>query len=531
MTPSNKLPLGVQLFHQVFILVGLIVTSFVAYRSALSVGFIGDDFVYLTLNIQSIFSMSGFIYRPFGLSLLSLTGHWFDDGAPIVLHSLGIALHAVNSYLLFRFVRDLTGNSLVSLMATVVWLCSMTAIETIYWLSASVFYLPMTCLVLGTLLLAHHRFNQLLTGKRVMSATSFLKLGICLAVLWSCSLMFHEIALVTPLIVVLMFYTDVFFLRPKVSLLSQFLLWLPAMLVIIVYGIVRIAFRAPSQLVIFSVADRIRLLIYAIWRSFLPIDSVLGHDVKPAIDRLPTTSLALAVLFLCATIMILWRSRTLRPIAWGLLVTVITVLPPVVFATVGGRHLYLSSAMGMLTLAIACNIVLEQATRANVLVSKGRLIQGLARIAVFGIFLVILGMNVWRTHGEMHRFMQVAELVRKMEFQVTELVSEPLLAKRAGAAQIRIFLVDFPIVTLTSDGVSRAIHRVIPDLANPVLVTQIYFNDRNPDIIRGGFGGYVDKRKLAELKASAVVLVFCEREQRVFLLDSISVPCLTLDND
>ena len=130
---SNKQPLGARLFHQVFILIGLAVISFLVYRSALQVGFIGDDFVYLTLDAQSIFSMSGFIYRPLGLSLFSLAGQRLDDKAPIFLHGLGIALHAINAYLLFRFVRALTGNSLFGLLATVIWLCNISSFAQIDW--------------------------------------------------------------------------------------------------------------------------------------------------------------------------------------------------------------------------------------------------------------------------------------------------------------------------------------------------------------------------------------------------------------
>ena len=530
-TLSNKKLLDARLFRHTFILIGLVFTSFLIYTSALQVGFIGDDFVYLSLDTKGIFLMSSFIYRPLGLTLFSLAGQWFGDSAPIVLHILGITLHAINSYLLFRFARALTGNTPISLLTAVIWLFSMTAVESIYWLSALVFYLPMTSLIFLTLLLAYNRFKFILADRLTAQVSSYLKSGTYIAVLWACSLMFHEIALVTPLVVVLMFYGSVFFPRSKVNLLMQFLLWLPTILVAAAYGIVRIALHAPSALVSFSISERARLLVYAIWRSFMPIDNIIGHDVKHFIDNLHPIALALVILFLCVTITILWRTRTFRPIAWGILATVIAVFPPIAFATVGGRHLYLSSAMGILTLGIASSIVLQQIAKANILIFKGRLAQELAGIALLSIFFVMLGMNLWRTHGEIQRFMQTSELVKKLESQVMELVSRPLLTKYTDTEPIPIFLLDFPIVTLTSSGVSRSIHRAFPELANPVQITQIYFNDHNPDIIRGGFGGYVDIPDIIEMKSSAIVLVFCKREQAVFLLGSNPIPCLTLGNN
>lgn len=229
------------------ILTGLTLASLLVHRSALQIGFIADDFSFLTIDIQRIFSMSGNIYRPFGITLFFLANQWFGDNAATVLHILGIALHVINSYLLFRLAEALTNNIAISLFAAVVSLYNLNAIEPVYWLSALIFYLPLATLFLLTLLLAYHKFKSILVENRSADANPnwYLRVGIQIALLWLCNLMFHEAALVTPLIVGLMFYGGVFFPRPKFNLLRHFFLWLPSMLVAVAYGIIRIALHAP----------------------------------------------------------------------------------------------------------------------------------------------------------------------------------------------------------------------------------------------------------------------------------------------
>ena len=116
-----------------------------------------------------------------------------------------------------------------------------------------------------------------------------------------------------------------------------------------------------------------------------------------------------------------------------------------------------------------------------------------------------------------------------MKAEVAEPLSGPLFAHHADREPIPIFLLDFLVGTFNASGVNRTIGAEFPELADQLQVTQIYYQDTNPDISRGGYRNYVEARDIAGLKSSAIVQVCCAQQQAVFLLGSTPAACLPAD--
>jgi hypothetical protein len=400
-------------------------------------------------------------------------------------------------------------------------------VEPIYWLSALVFYLPVSGLILLAMLLTHDKSVQVAdakSGKSVM-----LRFSISIAILLAISLLFHEIALVIPVMVFLMIYGDVFYPRPRYDWAMHATLWLPTMLVLVAYAALRIILHAPIQLLSYTVGERAGLLMNAIWRAFLPTEWGIWHLVRFIADLNPFVACAFVVLCLSVLVVIFGYSKQYRPIAWGIATVIITVLPPVLFATsTGGRYLYLASAMGVLTLALAANVVLQQVDkRALVLHYNANRARGFLRFTLLGLSVVLLGFNLSFTWRETKGWVELDQLVDRLQSQVTELVSSSVTSREGKP--IHIIMIDFPVATLTTNGVSRAVHRALPQLTD-LTVTQAYLNDRNPAISRARFGEYVELHDVIEMGSSGIVLVFCKREQTVYLVGARPIPCLEFAN-
>ena len=152
---SAKQLLGAGVLQQALILAVLLFAGFLFWKSALRIGFVGDDFNWLSLDMPRAFFLPH-PYRPLGHTLVYLAHQLFGDSAPLGLHILAVALHTINSYLLFRLGLALTENALVSLLAASIWLVSPTAVEPVGWIGALIFYLPMAFFLLVALLLASH---------------------------------------------------------------------------------------------------------------------------------------------------------------------------------------------------------------------------------------------------------------------------------------------------------------------------------------------------------------------------------------
>lgn len=186
--------------------------------------------------------------------------------------------------------------------------------------------------------------------------------------------------------------------------------------------------------------------------------------------------------------------------------------------------------MGILTLAIAGDVVLQEITKINVSIFRGKHAQDSAKVALLSIFSVLVGMNLQQTNRAIYEWQEASQVVRKLESQVADFAPDLLTDKHGDGEPIHVFVVDFPLIlnggrSLNAKGVSRVLHRALPELTNPIEVNQVYLNDQNR------FGTNIKTDDLVEMKSSATILVYCKQEQAVFALGLAPVPCLKLNNN
>lgn len=518
--------------RQLVILSGFILASALLYFTALGVGLIDDDFSFLNIRGLDMFFMSQSIYRPFGLVLFAASNNLAGDLAPSALHAVGIAAHALAAYLLYRLTYALTKRSILSLLAAVAWLCSPTAAEPVYWLSALVFYLPMTVVLLVAMLCAHRAFGPLCRDDPP-ATNSYLRLGVLLASLWALALLFHEQALVLPLLLGMLLYGGVFYPRPRIRVLPHSRLWMPMAVVAVLYGAIRVYLQAPPNLATYSVSEKAALVPYVLWRAFLPTERFIWHVVHPIETLHPLWAAALVGGVATVGLALLWARPATRPLGFGGLAIMVTALPPLVAASTGGRYLYVPAAMGMLTLALAGKVVLDQGRQHDRAVpwKAGRV--GLAEVGLFALWIALVVSNVTRGREESQKWLDASRLVARMEAKVTRLVSEARDTVAPDAAgRLQIMTVDFPAERLNSAGVVRALARVQPPVGSEVVVTARLFNERNPFRQRSRWPGtYVEASDLVRAVAKSVVLVYCEAEGTVFALNAGPVPCIGASRD
>jgi hypothetical protein len=116
------------------LLAAYVCAAFVLYRRSLSVGFLSDDWVLLEQAQAGDFAL-GALFRP-----LPMLVWWASSFAGLAhaasLHALNIAVHGLNSYLVYRLTRA-TGISLIwSLIAGLFFLTSPASVEPVVWISA-----------------------------------------------------------------------------------------------------------------------------------------------------------------------------------------------------------------------------------------------------------------------------------------------------------------------------------------------------------------------------------------------------------
>lgn len=508
-------------FLGAFILLG-----FLTYFSALNTGFIGDDFNFLPMKLGEIFSMDNSIYRPLGLTLYAASNDWFGDNAPFALHLVGIILHSFNAYFLFLIAKRIIKNTWISAVLAGIWLVSPTAVEPIYWLSALIFYLPMTALILAAVLLVFSWYGSENADTVQESLGQTLKRGAIIALLWVVSLLFHEIAIVLPVLVALALYNNIFFPRPKLKVRSLVAFWGPIFAAGAAYGAVRLLLDAPTKMLSLKLSERMALTLYAVWRSFLPVErGGIWRIVHFIENQNPLVASGMTLIPLGLGFYFLWRWKWSRPICLGLAATLISALPPVIFTSTGGRYLYLSAAMACLTLAICGGLVLEwSARRKEAQGTPQRSFAESIRIAIPVLLVVILGMNLWRTQAEIKVWTDRSRLVESLQEQIIRLIPT-IFADKQPEEHVSILLVDFPIHTLNASGAKRIVRQLYPEYVGTLEARQVFLNDQDINIQKGGLYQYVTEEELEKLKNTEVIIIYCSQQNDVYLFNSDKAPC------
>lgn len=209
------------------VVIYLLVISMALYFSASSYYFTGDDFTWFRWvaegNAFSSFTDSnGFFYRP-GTKLyfsLMYSIFWLNQ---TVYHSVSFILHFAVSVLIFFISKRILKNYFLSGVAAVLFLILSGYQEAVFWISSTGFLFNAFFAFLSILSFIYWREK----GKRRYLIISFISI--------ICGLLFHELGVVAPLLVIAY---DMVFTDPSLRKLSKktyLFLFLP----ILLYAILR----------------------------------------------------------------------------------------------------------------------------------------------------------------------------------------------------------------------------------------------------------------------------------------------------
>lgn len=183
------------LLHPLAVIVYLFIITVGVFLPLYGNYFVGDDFTWLrwaqdSPNIlRSFIDSDGFFYRP-GAKIYYLLMYklvWLNE---TFYHIISILLHFLASSLLFVVLIKVTKNYLLSIVASILFLVLSGHHEAIFWISATGFLFTSLFTLLALLSFVYYREKQ--RGLFLILTFIFVAL----------SPLFHELGVVTPLIVI-----------------------------------------------------------------------------------------------------------------------------------------------------------------------------------------------------------------------------------------------------------------------------------------------------------------------------------------
>jgi hypothetical protein len=203
-----------------------VVGAFTLYANALTLGLLSDDYVLLDMARSATLGLDrGWFIRPTPILVWRATLSFVDS--PVLLHSINIALHGVNAFLVARLTHHLGARPHIALFAGALFLTFPAAPEAVAWV-AGLQDVLMTSAALGTVLAAR---SYLLEGTalwRVLAA-------------FSAALLSKETAICIPALIVLCWIDQRTWGRRAARLVAAIAA------VSIVYLTVHVSIGAPAQ--------------------------------------------------------------------------------------------------------------------------------------------------------------------------------------------------------------------------------------------------------------------------------------------
>ncbi len=493
------------------LLLALLAINTVLHRTIFTIGLIADDYSFLLLDSKNVFAQTWGVFRPAGFGLF-MAIRWLvgDNQVPYAVHLYALLLHAINCYFMFRITEAVTKRRWLGVAVAVLGLTSPFAVEPMFWLSASVFYLPMTTVILVVLLKTIHYATK---GDIRPESTWRFSTGIAIAT--SFALAFHEISLSLPVIALLVMCSVGSWRRPIAEWRR---ILIPTTCVVITYAILRL-FQGPSTLVGLTPELRAGNLVYSVWSSFIPT----GHLIWSVVSIVRGQPALIAWLFAFGVLgcvgLLLALFPAIRPAVYWFLAVIVAALPPVLFSTVGGRYLYLPAILGCLTTGFIMCLLLKP--HSTLLSAHGRSAMAFSSIII--LLGLLLALNLRWMEREAAKYMDASRLADSLGEQAIAILSDDL---RCSPRQTTyVMLVDFPAGTLTDDTVSYLAQKNgLLSSSGEFRVTTAYCREKQRFDGRRVFSS---SDEIVESADSQQVLVYCSADRKVYLADGkVGVPCL-----
>lgn len=349
------------------VLLYLFALGWLFFSPMLSSFFVADDFTWFkwaadnNMGLLSYFTNAdGFFYRP-GTKLffnLMYNVFWLNQA---VYHLVSLILHLSIAYLFFLLLMKVFRNKLVSFLAALFFLIGSGALESVYWISVTGHLFAALFGLLGVLLFINYEENK----KKFYYLLSFAS--------FSLSLLFHEFAVILPLLIFAYKVKDGG-IRDSLSILKRkdfLLLFVPT----IVYLMLRLSanshwfagdynynlLKLPFNLV-GNIFGYVSLTILG--PVFLPIYEMIRNLARENIlFSLVTVGLAAVVFYFLFKI---YRNgfdkKEKNIILFGLLFSLISLLPYLGLGNITSRYSYLASMGVIVVLAVLAKKLYEYLT-------------------------------------------------------------------------------------------------------------------------------------------------------------------------
>lgn len=328
--------------QRTFIIVCLGVTLLLLaflYLPSVRLGLVSDDFCLLSFeNGLTLLVPLKHLHRysPLGLVLINLIKALFGLN-PLPYHIVAVVLHAINVCLVFLLGSRLTGHREIGALGALLFVAFRFNYEAFYWVSAAIFYEPMTALFLSACL------AFLSSGSTGSTKSSSRRLTVGILVLFALAILFHESAL--ALLPTLMVLDVVREKGPVVkglfrTIVTRSSLYIPGVLIALLFIMIKLFFTAGLTVEPMPVSSRLTDLVLANYRVLSPTDVA----IQPLTSMLKQSENLGGVLAGCLVVVgSLALFLTNRFVRYGqlLLVLQMNMLSFVLLSTIQARYLYL----------------------------------------------------------------------------------------------------------------------------------------------------------------------------------------------
>ena len=384
----------------------LVVIALLMLLPMVSNFFVADDFTWfrwasdcggecppLTTRISGYFTSSdGFFYRPGTKTyfLLMYPVIWLNQTA---YHFVSLSLHISVALLLFFIAFKLTSHKRFAFLSVFTYLIISGYAEMVFWISATGHLFNAVCILLGLVFFILYREKQHI----VYLFLSLLAIGL--------SLLFHELGIVAPLLIVLYYLVKEpsfsfanFFKRPSVLLL-----FIPIIIYLVVryisgshwfegdynYNVFKLPLNVVGNFVGYS-------LLTVVGPIILPVYSTLRELLREniAIAGFLVVFITGVSYFVYKKIWNTISSYDKRVLIFGVLFTIITLLPFLGLGNISSRYNYLAS------FGIIMVLVLLGQTLYLFLLENGRDIALATISVVFVIFALFHIIQLQEIHGD-----------------------------------------------------------------------------------------------------------------------------------
>ncbi len=398
------------------IIVYLITAVIVLYTPMISNYFIGDDFTWFRWadmggNILTYFTQAdGFFYRP-GTKIyfyLMYSVFWLNQS---VYHAVSLVLHCMIIIEFFLLAKKIFGRTLSASLAAFLFLIISGYFESIFWIS-STGHLFSSVFILGSLLFYIVWEDNKKTLYFIASILSFI-----------CSLLFYELGIVTPLLILL--YAAYKRETYNISFILKRIEYVFYIIPLIFYWLIRYAAQSHWLNGDYNY-NIIKLPFNAIGNSIGYFSLTLfGPIVLPFYEKLRDFSklhvgLTMIVVF-SASVLVFFLYKTQRKkinkrdnsiFLFGFFFFVISLIPFLGLGNITSRYSYLAS-LGLIIILV---LVLEKIY--NLLSTSGKNIAFGSMVVVLMVFSLFHIMQIQQIHSDWY---EAGQKVKRFFIVIDEL--------------------------------------------------------------------------------------------------------------